>query len=84
MTIPEFLGWLTTFFFNISYAPQIYKILKTKKVDDLSLGFIILLMCAYVSGLIYSLSIVAWPIVFSHVLGILCVSILLYLKLRPR
>lgn len=72
MKTTELLGWLTTFFFNFSYIPQIYKIVKTKQVEDISLGYLVFLICAYVCGLIYSTSIQAWPIVMSHLLGLTC------------
>lgn len=82
MKITELLGWMTTFFFNFSYVPQIYKILKTKEVEDISFGYLILLVCAYICGLIYSMSIQAWPIVFSHVIGLSCATIYLVLYSR--
>jgi uncharacterized protein with PQ loop repeat len=84
MSFVEFLGWMTTFLFNFSYVPQIYKICKTKEVEDISLGYLVFLLCAYICGLIYSTSIKAWPIVFSHGIGIACVIVyfVLYLKYK--
>lgn len=70
MTIPTLLGWLTTIFFNASYIPQIVKIVKTKQVNDISLGYLVFLLAAYTCGLTYSLSIQAWPIVISHLIGV--------------
>lgn len=69
MNVYTFLGWATTFCFNVSYIPQLWKIYKTKKVDDISPGYLAFLLAAYTCGLLYSGSIKAWPIVFSHLLG---------------
>lgn len=69
MSIYTILGWATTFCFNVSYIPQLLKIIRTKKVDDISAGYLSFLFAAYACGLIYSISIQAWPIVFSHAIG---------------
>ncbi len=82
----EVFGWLTTFCFNVSYVPQIWKIYKTKRAKDLSVGYLWFLMAAYACGTIYSVSIHAWPIVFSHAIGATFLSILItfYFKYNKR
>ena len=86
MTLIGLSGWLATFFFNISYVPQIYKTWKIKKVDEISIWLWVALVLAYITGLVYTISIHAWPIVVGHGIGFSCVAIYLtlYFKYRRR
>ena len=86
MTVPELAGWIATVLFNVSFIPQIYKTIQTKKVEDMSLWLWVSLQGAYIAGSIYSLSLKAWPIFVGHAIGFSLVTlyVALYFKYRRR
>jgi len=51
----EFLGLLYTFCFSICIWPQIFKSIKTKKVQDVSISLFILSVIGYISAIAYTI-----------------------------
>jgi len=70
----------------LSYAPQIYKILKRKSVEDLSLSMFILLLLGSVAWLLYGLSTNSYPIMISNSVGVVSMitTITLYFKYKRK
>lgn len=68
----------------ISSIPQVFKILKTKKVGDLSLVMFFLLLCAQIIWVFYGLHIKDIPIILTNFFSMLVVitNIGLILKYR--
>lgn len=62
--------------------PQIYKIWKTKKVNDLSMGMVFLYFLNCLLWLIYGLLIVAPPVIIANAVGLIISIIQLFLKLK--
>lgn len=64
--------------------PQLIKILKTKKVDDLSLAMFIMIFLAQVIWLVYGFHIKDIPVIFTNIFGMLFSVIIIGLILKYR
>ena len=62
--------------------PQIIKSIKTKKVDDISLGMLILYFLNCLLWLIYGILIVVWPVIVSNFIALIISIIQLVLKIK--
>lgn len=69
---------------SIELIPQIYRILRTKKVDDISLFFFSFCFLAYISFLIGSIIMKNNALIFSHIVPFINVSIILVLLIKYR
>jgi len=67
----EIIGWLYTICFAVCYIPQIYKSLKTKKVDDVSVLLFGLSLLGYIAALTYTIGEIGFnPILITnYILG---------------
>jgi len=67
----EIFGWLGTCLFILCYAPQLYHTKQVKSVGDVSIKMWVIQGCAYLSCLMYSLSIQSLPLMFGYSMGFL-------------
>lgn len=72
----NFWGMLTVIFFTVAWFPQIVKTWKTKRVEDISLGSLLLPFTGGICGLIYSCQLGNWTLATGYLLGIVCTGIL--------
>lgn len=75
----EIIGWLGMGILGTALIPQLMKTYKTKRVDDISLSRCILLSTGFFLSLIYSISLMAWPLIFNYFWAL--VTSLIFLKL---
>ena len=75
------VGYVAGFFAAIITMPQIYKIIKLKKADDLSIWMIILLALTSSLYIFYGILIKSTPLVVTDSLALLLDIILLILKI---
>jgi MtN3 and saliva related transmembrane protein len=80
----DFLPYVGGTLFTICFSPQVIKIWKTKKVDDLSGGMWILLTMAYICNLTYFIINWNFAMIFNYATGLLMslIILLLYFKYR--
>jgi MtN3 and saliva related transmembrane protein len=62
----ELIGYLAGIFTTIAVVPQIAKAWKTKKVDDISLIMVGILICGLALWTLYGLLNKAWPIIVTN------------------
>ena len=78
----EIIGWIYTICFAVCYIPQIYKSLKTKKVDDVSVSLFTLSLFGYIAALTYTIGEIGFNLILitNYILGGLCslIMILIY------
>ncbi len=67
----EFFGYLAAFLTTIAFLPQLIKILKTKKADDVSLLTLIVFICGVVSWIIYGIKISSLPILIANIITLI-------------
>jgi len=78
----EIIGWLYTICFAVCYMLQIYKSLKTEKVDDISVSLFLLSLLGYIAALTYTIGEIGFNLILitNYILGGLCslIMILIY------
>jgi len=77
---PEICGYLAGIFYASSLLPQIYKSCKTKKLDDLSWGWLFIFALALLMSLIYSYYRNLPPILISSSIELTLLLILMIMK----
>jgi uncharacterized protein with PQ loop repeat len=76
--IIEIFGWIGAILLPACAIPQIWKIYKTKSVEDISLLYLWLWFIGEVSILFYALfSIKNWPLLFNYIISFFIISILI-------
>mgnify|MGYP001561892283 CR=1 FL=1 len=79
--ITEIIGYTAAVAGTLIMIPQVIKSLKTKKVDDLAWGMLVLFLLNCVLWVIYGVLITAWPVIISNSIVLLIIifqSILKY------
>ncbi len=64
--------------------PQVIKSIKTKKVDDISFGMLVLYFFNCLLWLAYGTLIIAWPVIVCNFIALIISIIQLILKLKYR
>jgi MtN3 and saliva related transmembrane protein len=80
----EIMGTVGSLIICISALPQIVKTYRTKKADDLSISYLIILMLGMALMMIYSLHIRDPIFIFGNSLSVLSPGVLIFLCLRYR
>ena len=84
MNLAPYIGYVAGAMTVISYAPQAVRAWKTKKVDDLSWGMIILLTVAGALWIAYGLSSSQMPVVLTNSLTTVLTAAILVAKAKYR
>ena len=69
--IGQVLGWTATILFSVAMVPQIFKTLRRKSTEGVSIWLFIIFFIANIIALVYALLIVQTPLIIKYVLGIL-------------
>jgi MtN3 and saliva related transmembrane protein len=77
----EIVGYLGAGCLTITLLPQLYHTIKTKKVDDISFGFIALQIITCILFLIYGIMLKEKPLIIANSLVGIQIIIFLGLKL---
>ena len=77
----EFVGHFGAFLSSVTFIPQVYKVWKTKSVNDLSLAMMLIVFTSTIVWLVYAFALMLWPVILAN--GIICfLSILIiYFKI---
>jgi MtN3 and saliva related transmembrane protein len=79
--IINIIGFTGGFLSIIKMCPQIIKIFKSKSTGDISMGFLILGICAALTNLFYGILIVKWPIIMQTSIIFIQTAIIVCAKL---
>ena len=71
--------WIVTVCTYISYIPQLYKLIKTKKAEDLSITSWVLWMISSLANLIYSVLLRRFELIVASVSEFILISAVLFL-----
>ncbi len=66
----QLIGYVAGIFTTVAVVPQISKVWKTRKVDDISLIMVVILICGLGLWTLYGIVNQAWPIIVTN--GISC------------
>lgn len=77
-------GWIYSFAFALSGAPQMIRSIKDGHSNGVADGTMILWMVGEVAGLIYGVGLWQHPIIFNCLLNTICVGIICWYRIFPR
>lgn len=78
----EILGYIGTVLTSITFMPQVYLSWKTKKVSDLSIWMIIIVIVSTTSWLGYGFINDLKPVIVANIIVLLLAIVLFYLKMK--
>ncbi len=67
----EIFGYLAAILTTVAFLPQLIKILKTKKAEDVSLVTLIMFICGVGSWIIYGYKISSLPILLANIITLI-------------
>ncbi|MGD0038489.1 MAG: SemiSWEET transporter [Bacteroidota bacterium] len=84
MFFVEVLGVLAAIGTTSSFIPQAYKVFKTKKTEDLSLGMFILFCGGTILWVIYGVIIISFPVVLVNSVTFVIAFYILIMKIKHK
>lgn len=77
----EFVGHFGAFLSSVTFIPQVYKVWKTKSVNDLSLAMMLIVFTSTIVWLVYAFALMLWPVILAN--GIICFlsTLIIYFKI---
>jgi MtN3 and saliva related transmembrane protein len=76
----QLTGHVGAFLSSITFIPQVYKVFKTKSVEDLSLTMMLIVSASTLIWSVYGIALILWPVILANGF-IFCLSLLMiYLK----
>lgn len=86
MELSQILGYLATTIFSLMYIPQIWKTIKTGKIDDVSLPMFIMGFIGNIIALCYATMINQAPLQIKYVIALLAIGfyLIVYYKIKGK
>jgi|SRR6185312_14594919 MtN3 and saliva related transmembrane protein len=78
------IGTLAALASTVSFAPQAWKIIKSRRTHDISTGMYILTVSGFTLWTTYGVFLHAWPLIASNSICLLLSGFILTMKLLPR
>jgi MtN3 and saliva related transmembrane protein len=82
MDIVNTVGFSAALLSAVSMAPQVIKVYRTKKTEDLSLSAFLVLACGLFLWLVYGILIHALPVIAGNAVGLTFVLYVVIMKIR--
>ncbi|MES2471237.1 MAG: SemiSWEET transporter [Pseudomonadota bacterium] len=77
------LGYAAAFLSTVSFAPQAWKVIRSRKTHDISLGMYLLTVAAFALWLAFGILKREWPLVLSNGICLLLSGFILMMKVLP-
>ena len=84
MRYVQILGYLAALVSTASFAPQAWKIIRSRETKDISLGMYLLTVFGFALWLIFGALLGQWPLVLSNGVCLVLSGFILVMKLLPR
>jgi MtN3 and saliva related transmembrane protein len=84
MWISEWIGALAALCSTASFAPQAWKIIRTRETKDISTGMYLLTVTAFAAWCTYGVLLGRWPLIAANGICLVLASFILTMKLLPR
>jgi MtN3 and saliva related transmembrane protein len=78
----KFIGFAAAILSTLSFLPQVIKSLRTRRMDDINLLFLVMLIAGLVCWTVYGFMLMQWPLIAANVVTLTLNLILLFLKLK--
>jgi len=82
MLLVEFFGYLAALLTTLSFAPQAFKIWKTKSAKDISLATFLMFLIGTILWLTYGIMMNSLPIILANLFTMILAIIILYFKIK--
>jgi MtN3 and saliva related transmembrane protein len=82
MSLADVLGSVAGFLTTVAFAPQVWRIWRTRATRDISLGMYLTFTAGVACWLAYGIVLGAWPIIVANVITLCLTGTVLVLKLR--
>ncbi len=82
MDIIEILGYVAAVGTTSSFIPQAYKVFKTKRTEDLSLGMFLFFSLGTLLWIIYGFRVNSLQVILANIIVILLASYILGMKIK--
>jgi MtN3 and saliva related transmembrane protein len=84
MEIVTIIGALAAIASTASFTPQAWKIVKSRRTEDISVGMYILTVSGFTLWMAYGIIKGAWPLIVSNGICLAFASFILVMKLLPK
>ena len=62
----EIVGLIGAFLSSVTFIPQVYKVWKTKSVNDLSMAMMLIVFTSTIIWLVYGIALMLWPVILAN------------------
>jgi len=76
----QITGHVGAFLSSITFIPQVYKVWKTKSVQDLSLAMMLIVASSTLIWLVYGIALMLWPVILANGFIFFLSLLLIYFK----
>ena len=76
----QIAGHVGAFLSSITFIPQVYKVWKTKSVQDLSLAMMLIVASSTLIWLVYGIALMLWPVILANGFIFFLSLLLIYFK----
>ena len=76
----EFVGHVGAFLSSVTFIPQVYKVWKTRSVNDLSLTMMLIVFTSTLIWLVYGIALMLWPVIVANSIICFLSLLLIYFK----
>jgi MtN3 and saliva related transmembrane protein len=84
MSLVTLIGSLAALASTVSFAPQAWKIIKSRHTADISLGMYAITVCGFALWTIYGMLLSQWPLIITNSICFLLAAFILTMKILPR
>jgi MtN3 and saliva related transmembrane protein len=78
------VGYFAAICSTLSFAPQAWKIIRSRETKDISVGMYLLTVIGFMAWTAYGISLGQWPIVGSNSICLVLSAFILMMKLLPQ
>lgn len=84
MPLVTIIGTVAAICSTVSFAPQAWQVIRTRKTTDISTGMYLLTVGAFAAWMIYGILLGEWPLIASNGICLTLSGFILTMKLLPQ
>jgi MtN3 and saliva related transmembrane protein len=84
MNLLTIIGSFAALASTVSFAPQAWKIIKSRHTADISFGMYAITVCGFALWTIYGILLGEWPLIVTNSICFLLSAFILMMKILPR
>ncbi len=84
MNLVTIIGALAALASTVSFAPQAWKIIKSRRTADISVVMYAVTVCGFALWTAYGFLLGEWPIIVTNIICFLLAGFILVMKILPR